>query len=165
VAGTSRIHDILPRVAVALAPVLLGLFALGIWGMSQFLRMPEDADVFEIAAGTWGWVDGPNTCKANPHTISFASDRQSMTYEDGSGTYVYDIVEHEMGRIRGAIRGEDRMTDAGVPVVWDLLLRGPNMYVWHRTDWPALMTEGPVVRCGTPWRAPSDSDSVTVDSA
>jgi hypothetical protein len=161
---TSRIHDILPRVAVALAPILVALLALGMWGVSALLRMPEDADVFAVVPGTWGSVDGDNTCAGNPHTITIAADRLSMTYRDTTGTYVYDIVEHDIGRIRGVIRGEDRKTDAGAPVVWDLLLRGPDMYVWHRTDWPAIMTTGLIVRCGTRWRSLSDTDAVAVDS-
>jgi hypothetical protein len=120
-------------------------------------RLPAGADVFDVVAGEWGWLRGGGTCDGNPHTISFSDDRATMTYTDTSGTWEYDVLEHEPGRIRGVIRGEDRLTDAGDPVVWDLLLRGPNMYAWHRTDWPALQTTDMIVRCGDPWRAGADS--------
>jgi hypothetical protein len=48
---------------------------------------------------------------------------------------VYDILEHTQGWIRGAIRGETRLTAQGEPAVWDLVLRSPDRYAWHRTDW------------------------------
>ena len=48
---------------------------------------------------------------------------------------VYDIQAATRTWIRGAIRGETRLTAEGRPVVWDLVLRSADRYAWHRTDW------------------------------
>ena len=47
----------------------------------------------------------------------------------------YDILFTSPSTIRGAIRGEKRMTDDRKPVVWDLVLTSPDEYRWKRTDW------------------------------
>ena len=149
----SRIHDILPRIALWVSP----LFALGfgamIWGAVTYLQLPAETGVLDVVEGEWGWTRGENTCKNNPHTISISDDSLTMTLSDTSGSWTYDILEHEHTRIRGAIRGEKRLTDKGVPVVWDLLMRGPDMYTWHRTDWPGMQTTDLMVRCGKGWNA------------
>ncbi len=33
------------------------------------------------------------------------------------------------------IVGETRLTDAGEPVVWDLVLKSEDSFCWDRTDW------------------------------
>ena len=43
------------------------------------------------------------------------------------------------GTIRGKIRGETRLDDDGVPVVWDLVMTSEDSYRWERADWAALM--------------------------
>lgn len=48
---------------------------------------------------------------------------------------VYDILGVTRSSIRGAIRGETRLTTSGHPVIWDLVLTGPDEYRWQRTDW------------------------------
>lgn len=151
----ANIHTILARIAIGCAPVLAVFLGVSFWIATRTLQLPADKEVFDVAAGTWGWMTGQNTCKKNPHTIAFSADRQTMmlTYRDSlddttaAGTWVYDILEHEPWRVRGAIRGEERKTDAGQLVVWDLVLRGPNLYAWHRTDWPALVMTDLNQRC------------------
>jgi hypothetical protein len=59
----------------------------------------------------------------------------------------YDIVASTPSRVRGAIRGETRLTDGGRPVVWDLVVIDSNAYVWHRTDWPASGYTPRIIRC------------------
>lgn len=96
------------------------------------------------------------------------TDRRVMTllspepYTDSAGivhrTTEYDVLEHSRGRIRGAIRGETRRTEGGEPVVWDLVLVGPNTYRWHRTDWPIGAFTKAVRRC--PPNAASGHDRV-----
>lgn len=151
--ASRSVHTSLARIAFALAPVFVILSVLLFRSAMRELAPPTDRDVFEVAAGTWGWTTGDDDCARNPHIIEFSADRQAMTlsYPESKGdsisSWIYDIIEHEPGRIRAAIRGEQRRTDAGVPVVWDLLLRGPNLYVWHRSDWPALASTGLIQRC------------------
>ena len=75
----------------------------------------------------------------------------SKPYELEDGTLdsvaVYDIAEHTDSWIRGAIRGETRLTSEGEPVVWELVLRSPNKYAWHRTDWIAGGLTAAIERC------------------
>ena len=79
----------------------------------------------------------------------------SEPYEGADGKLdsvaVYDVLEHTRSRIRGAIRGETRLTENGEPVVWDLVLRSPNRYAWHRTDWPPVALTGEIQRCDAPY--------------
>lgn len=70
------------------------------------------------------------------------------TATDTGWTATYDILSLTPSRLRGAIRGEDRRTDSGVPVVWDLVMFGPDEYHWHRTDWSAWQFTPGIVRCG-----------------
>jgi hypothetical protein len=59
----------------------------------------------------------------------------------------YDILRLSPTRIRGAIRGETRLTDDGVPVVWDLVMIGPDEYRWQRADWRFWQFTPSVRRC------------------
>jgi hypothetical protein len=59
----------------------------------------------------------------------------------------YDIIKLTPTRLRGAIRGETRTTDRGVPVVWDLVMIGPNEYRWQRTDWASWNYTAGIKRC------------------
>jgi hypothetical protein len=59
----------------------------------------------------------------------------------------YDIQEVSRRHVRGRIRGETRRTDAGEPVVWDLVLTSRDEYRWHRTDWPPGSDTKSVRRC------------------
>lgn len=149
--------SVVPTVLVA------GLAAWLIGGQFSF-EAPDDSDVFSIAAGTWGWTTTPadSACGAGRHTITFSADRrlmyitQATPWTDPSGAVrqvsEYDILEHSGRHIRGRIRGETRLTDAGEPVAWDLVIRSPDAYQWHRTDWMALGHTARIERCpaGTP---------------
>jgi hypothetical protein len=118
---------------------------------------PPTGDVFAAVAGTWDWVGGGDLCVEDSHEIRFSPDRAVMTIEharpvgDSAGVrqreWEYDVVEFDRTRIRGAIRGEERLTPAGEPVVWDLVLTGPDSYRWHRADWAASGYTGEVRRC------------------
>lgn len=142
---TSRIHAILPRVAV-----LIGL-ALVAGGTVAYLRythpytVPPGTDIFAFVTGRWAWTTDSSRCSTHWHDISFSPDHRVMTianaysFKGVDGKFdsltVYDIQAHTDAWIRAAIRGEQRLTEDGRPVVWDLVLRAPNRYVWHRTDW------------------------------
>lgn len=141
----SRIHSIIPKIAIGVG--LLGL-VLGVAGYVMYTQPYEpasDTDIFAVVEGRWAWTTADSGCTNDWHRVTFTPDRAVMTiaaskpYEGADGKLdsivVYDILSHTLASIRGAIRGETRVTDAGEPVVWDLVLRSPNHYAWHRTDW------------------------------
>ena len=125
---------------------------------------PTAEGFFTIASGAWDWEGADSLCVANPHTISFSPDHAVMylahrvPWTDSAGkehrVAVYDIQDHSPSQVRGLIRGETRRTEAGDPVVWDLILTSPNSYAWHRTDWPSSGRTKGVRRC------PAGTDSL-----
>lgn len=133
------------------------------WGPRTY-SAPASGDVFSIASGVWDWSGADSLCVANPHTIGFSADHAVMyvahrvSWKDSTGlehrVAAYDIQSHGSSQIRGLIRGETRMTETGVPVVWDLILTSPNSYAWHRTDWPPTGRTKEVTRC------PAGTDSL-----
>jgi len=153
----SRIHTILPQLA-------LGMFLQGLVAVAAFYfwwnkpyEVPGEDDIFAAVEGKWAWTTSDSGCTKEWHRITFTPDRRVMTiaaskpYEKTDGTMdslaVYDIEAHTRNSIRGAIRGETRLTDAGKPVVWDLVLQSPDRYVWHRTDWPKIARTRTIERC------------------
>ncbi len=139
---------------------LVALMAILLWWrpwIPTTYAAASDDDVFAVASGVWDWQGADSLCVANPHTISFAPDHSVMylahrqPWNDSAGVQhrvaEYEIQGHDSTQIRGLIRGETRRTDAGVPVVWDLVLTSPNSYAWHRTDWPATGRTKEVKRC------------------
>ena len=46
------------------------------------------------------------------------------------------------------------MTDAGIPVVRDLVMNGRDEYRWQRTDWQFWQYTAGVLRCGADDAAP-----------
>ena len=111
-------------------------------------------DIRKTIAGQWTWTTDSSGC-ANAHTIAFSDDGKVMTIVQPSRsvgstdvTTTYDLSLVTQSSIRGAIRGESRRTGDGTPVVWDLVLVGPNAYRWHRTDWFSSWGYTPaIVRC------------------
>lgn len=120
-------------------------------------EVPAGTDIYAAVAGTWDWAGADSVCVRDPHTISFSPDQRVMvlthtlpwTDSEGAEHRVaeYDILEASRRHVRGRIRGETRRTDAGEPVVWDLVLRSRHEYRWHRTDWPKGSYTKPVRRC------------------
>ncbi|HET8649723.1 MAG TPA: hypothetical protein VFL95_06765 [Gemmatimonadales bacterium] len=118
---------------------------------------PQGEDVFTIAAGTWDWVGSDSFCVSNRETIAFSPDHRTMTLQtvkpwtDSAGQQHrvarYDLIDHGRGFVRGKIRGEARRTDAGEPVVWDLVLTSHETFEWHRTDWVRGTRTKPLRRC------------------
>jgi len=154
---SSRIHAIIPQLALGLfLPGLVAVVALYIWWNKPY-EVPGEDDIFAAVEGKWAWTTSDSGCTNEWHRITFTPDRRVMTiaaskpYETSDGTMdsvaVYDIEAHTRRWIRGAIRGETRLTDAGKPVIWDLVLRSPDRYVWHRTDWPKVAHTRAIERC------------------
>lgn len=153
----SRIHSVIPRVAIAVGLLVPVVGVAGYVMYTQPYEPPADTDIFAVVEGKWAWTTSDSGCAGEWHRIAFTPDRGVMTiaaskpYERPDGTLdsiaVYDVLSHTRVSIRGAIRGETRLTDAGVPVVWDLVLRGPNSYAWHRTDWVRGALTREIERC------------------
>jgi len=114
---------------------------------------PVGSDVFELAEGGWAWSTSPGGCQTDRYAIVFSPDRAEMiiTYlpsePGGDSVSVYDILDHSRSTIRGRIRGEERTTDEGEPVVWDLVLLSPTSFAWRRTDWGELELTAALDRC------------------
>ena len=126
-------------------------------------EVPAGTDIFSVVEGTWDWAGRSETCKDNPHTISFSPDRATMILTfvkplegDTSRDTRYELREVTSSSIRGFITDETRRTNDGELVVWDLVLMSPDSYGWHRTDWLPGMYTPEVVRCpGTERAIPS----------
>ena len=138
--------------ALVLGAVVLSLTSEHPRGKADF-EFP-DHDLPSHLVGRWDWSTRDHQCDDSAHVISFSADRRTMTIAmprrsavDTGWTATYDILSQSPSRIRGAIRGEDRLTDRGVPVVWDLVMFGPDEYRWHRTDWSSGGYTASIYRC------------------
>ena len=158
----SRIHAILPRVGFVIV-ALLGGGALAFYRhYTHVYEVPAGTDVFAVVEGTWAWTTTDSNCATDPHRITFTADHKGMLIAsahpyrrpDGrlDSVAYYDIEGYTRSSIRGAIRGETRLTADDRPVVWDLVLKSPDRYAWHRTDWPLGGYTREIRRC-TPGRA------------
>jgi len=125
------------------------------WTTPPFAAPSQEA-FFELAAGTWDW-ESDSSCATNPQVVAFSEDRQLMLitmrekWETAAGdsvrASVYDLSARSPSLVRGAIRREQRLTDDGQPVEWELVLQDSNHFAWHRTDWAAGNTTRSLVRC------------------
>lgn len=153
----SRLHSIIPRVGLVVAPILILGMALAYVRYTRPYEVPATTDIFTVVQGTWAWTTADTNCAADPHSITFTPDHTGMIitlshpYHRPDGTMdsvaYYDIQGYTRGWIRGAIRGESRLTDDGRPVVWDLVLKSPDVYAWHRTDWMPGGYTREIARC------------------
>ncbi len=123
--------------------------------------------IFAIAEGLWDWEGSEKECEAGQQEITVSADRRTlllvtrpMEAGEAPDTTRYRVIEAGPQllpwapfAIRLDMEGEDRRTDDGKLVVWDLVLQSRDRYHWHRTDWPPNgMTEA-VIRCDAPGRA------------
>jgi hypothetical protein len=154
---TSRIHSILPRIALIGGLVLPVAGMLLLSSLSRSYKPPPGTDVFALAQGTWAWSTSESTCRTDPQTISFTPDRKGMLITlahphplaDGrlDSVAYYDILRVTRNSIRGALRGETRLTADSQPVVWDLVIESPDRFAWHRTDWAPWQQTRDMRRC------------------
>src|SRR5690349_18055410 len=95
-------------------------------------EVPPGGDVYAVVSGTWNWADRTRGCDDNPFTLSFSPDRETMLLryarppEGGVREVRYELRAVTRSGVRGAITGETRLTPAGEPVVWDLVLTSPD---------------------------------------
>ena len=148
------------RIVGAIAGGLVILLGLAAWaGRVRPYSVPAGGDIRAGVAGRWDWAKRTSPCSDSAHVIAFPGDGKVMTitqqhrWTDSLGrdrtTATYDVLRTTSSSIRGAIRGEERRTPDGQPVVWDLVLVGPDEYRWHRTDWSSGWGyTGGFVRCG-----------------
>jgi hypothetical protein len=148
------------RTIIRVAGVVLGVLAVVVAiGLVETAATPYDLpagqDIRTVAAGTWTWTTDKKGC-ANAHTIAFADSGKVMTIvqpsdniaSDSVVTTTYDIKQVTQSSIRGAIRGETRLDGDGKPVVWDLVLVGPDAYRWRQVGWVSPWGYTPrIVRC------------------
>lgn len=159
-------RTLLRELALLIGVPLVAVIAICVWLVpwADIMReldvrpwAPADGNVFAAVEGRWDWTGNETFCEGDWHDITFSPDRTTMAIEhakpvgDSAGTmqrvWVYDILESDSSRIRGRIRGEDRLDDAGNPIVWDLVLTGPDEYRWRDTTWSADDYTGAVRRC------------------
>ena len=110
--------------------------------------------VRQVATGTWGTEFEVATCLSNPHTSRFSPDGRTMFLRYAKGEagvppadVIYQIVGGGPDYLRMKVEGETRTTDAGVTVVWDLVLLSADSFCWHRTDWQENGCTKPITRC------------------
>lgn len=141
------------RVGGVVLALVLALTAYVLWTMRATpYAVTSGADIRATVAGRWAWDSDSAGCR-NAHTIAFAEGGKVMTITSGdigrAEPTTYDVLRVTPSSIRGAIRGEKRLTSEGKPVVWDLVLTGRNEYRWQRTDWPSTPWSftGKIHRC------------------
>jgi len=148
------------KIGLVIAAALLGDVAIfGAFGSYLFGGRSyafDDNDLPRHLTGRWDWSNRAHPCGDSAHVITFSPDRRTMTIamparppRDTGWSATYDLLSLEPSRLRGVIRGEKRRTKDGKPVVWDLVMAGPNEYRWHRTDWPAYSFTSRIRRCGS----------------
>ena len=129
--------------------------ALGLAGPMVHAQATDSRPTLrEAAAGVWGFEAAGASCKDNPHTITFSADGGEMTLQytksfDGKPPVQakYKILADGEDYLRMSMYGEDRKTDSGELVVWDLLMLSYDSYCWHRTDWSENGCTQPASRC------------------
>jgi hypothetical protein len=138
-------------IAVILALLLRAAHA-GAQGVSDGARALPSA--MQRSAGEWDWSGDSLTCRRNPHTISFTPDSAFMvlryrTKVDSTAKleYRYRIHRHTDHTITAQIEGEQRRNKAGKPIVWDLILTGPNSYRWREAGGNPQAVTRAIVRC------------------
>jgi hypothetical protein len=62
-------------------------------------------------------------------------------------TVRYRVLERTPKYLRTQIEGEAERTADGNLVVWDVVGLSPDLYCWHRTDWPPGACTDKIERC------------------
>lgn len=156
-------------IVLFLVALVAGLSTPGKRLISTAAALPGHSEPADSLTGEWGWIaDGPG-CRDNPHVISFTPDGRHMvlTYRELFDSTGLRAKRYEIrGRTANSVRGfvisppETRRTPTGELVVWDLALTAPDVYQWHRTDWPEDGFTRAIVRCSN-LRAPASDPEGT----
>lgn len=122
--------------------------------------------IFALAQGLWDWEGSEKECEAGQQEITVTPDRtmlllvtRPMEAGESPDTTRYRVIEAGPQilpwapfAIRLDMEGEDRRTDDGKLVVWDLVLKSRDRFHWHRTDWPPNGLTEAMIRCDAPGR-------------
>jgi len=143
------------RPSLFVAVLLLLPLAHGrVQGSASYEGPPSLPRVMRNAIGEWDWSGDSLTCKHNPHTIDFTNDSAFMVLRfrrtidsTPKKEFRYRIVRYTDHTVTGQIEGEQRRDSTGKPVVWDLVLTGPNSYRWRQTGGVPQYVTRAIVRC------------------
>ncbi len=118
------------------------------------IQFATSIDLFEFIKGRWDYTTDEPACTVNPFTLDVVEDRtqfinRSEPNKDSDSTHVsiYDVLEVTPEYIRGRIQGEERLTESGEPVIWDIIPLNEQSFCWRRADWPSENCTAPIIRC------------------
>jgi hypothetical protein len=122
---------------------------------TQAYELQEMSRLLENAI--WGWSNEQQVCQEKLREFRFNSDLTEMLNIQSKNlqttnriTSTYRVLAHTATSITMQIEGENRMTKAGDPVIWELRFRGPDEFCWHRLDWRLTGCTVALVRCPEP---------------
>jgi len=154
----SSLHSMLPRMAIVLTPLTLGLAIYGGYRWrTRVYDVPRNTDIFTIVEGSWTYAGGEGDCTAKFLTISFTANHTDMVIERSPGYRgvdqmvaeldSYPLLGHTRHSIRVVRRGETELNADSTPVVWEVVLRSANKHTWRRSDWLPLQFTREMKRC------------------
>lgn len=135
------------------------LIFLGLTITSFVFADTRPSPVFAILEDSrWGLEDSgsPSSCQNNGALILFTPKIQYMiqSYDKPVTRDGLEIIEgmakilaYDDTSITIKYVDETRKTESGEIVVWKLILRDANTFVWHRLDWEEHRFTAPRVRC------------------
>ncbi len=107
--------------------------------------------------GWWDWASKEQSCVDGPSLYTFSKNGDKLlVYSTVGATFghgepknnleyvIKEEVPHVL-RMKGI--GEHRTTDKGNLVTWDLVMKDPDTFCWHRTDWRDKACTKNLVRC------------------
>lgn len=140
----------------SLAVLVTGALLIAVALLTPTARAQPVQDPVAAIAGVWQVVnlrtgEVSSSCE-DGQVFAPSEDRRTvvLTFRDApeQAPIVYDVQATAPDLVRMAIRGEDRMTADGRPVVWVAVFFGLDEFRWHRTDWPgAALTDAVWRRC------------------
>lgn len=111
-------------------------------------------DLFDFIQGRWDYTSDAPACSVSPFTLDVASDRRQFTIRSEPTEEVaeplesvYEVLVVKPEFIRSRIIGEERLTEDGEPVIWDIIPLDESSFCWRRADWAEGGCTAPVIRC------------------
>ncbi len=123
------------------------VFAVGFAGATSAYDLRQMVDLIERTP--WGWTVSENVCVDDLRHFTF-NDEMDVMYsdiEEFEELVVYRVHKYGPNSITMEIDGETRMTNEGIPVVWELRFAGPDALCWRATHWSFFDCSAFLVRC------------------